>query len=643
MTSGADYFRAVLESTADGILVVDENGKVVTSNRRFAELWGIPDELLIRGNDEEMVAYVLEQLVDPQSFASRVQELYRSEVEELDVLHFRDGRVFERFSAPLVRNGNTAGRVWSFRDVTGKRRAEEALRVSEARFRSLYNLSPMMLHSVDSSWFIADVNDYWLERMGYRREEVLGRPVDDFMTDESRARAHEDIQGIVEEGWSRETPHQFVTKQGEVFDVLVSAVAQYDAAGSFNRAVGCCVDVSERKRAEEERAKLERQMLHAQKLESLGVLAGGIAHDFNNLLVSILGNADLARGHIEEGTPPRVLLEEVVEAGRRAADLCSQLLAYSGSGRFQVQPVDLGEVVRDMVQLLEVSVPKRVELARSFAPNLPSVEVDVTQLRQVIMNLITNAGEAIGDAQGRISVSVDALECDRELLDGTMFPDEAEPGAYVRLEVSDDGQGMDEATLPRIFDPFFSSKETGRGLGLAATLGIVRGHRGALSVQSKSGAGSTFWIYFPASHLPAVSLAKPRTEEVAYTGRELVIVADDEPGVRNVARRVLENAGFRVLLAERGEEAIELFAAHAREAKVVLLDLTMPGPGSKQIIRELRRLDSDVRIVLTSGFDAESTTRRITGAESPDGFLQKPYLGRELVRSIRDVLDPRPR
>jgi signal transduction histidine kinase/CheY-like chemotaxis protein len=396
-------------------------------------------------------------------------------------------------------------------------------------------------------------------------------------------------------------------------------------------------DITERRRAEEERRKIEEQMRHTQKLESLGVLAGGIAHDFNNLLMAILGNTDLALLRLPPSAPARENLEEIVRASHRAADLCQQMLAYSGKGRFVVELLDLSAVVREMIHMLQVSISKKAVLRCDFAERIPAVEGDATQLRQVILNLITNASEALGEQSGSITLSTGHRECDRAYLADCILGADAREGPYVFVEVRDSGCGMDAATLPRIFDPFFTTKFTGRGLGLAAALGIVHGHTGALKVASEPGKGSTFTVLLPAAAGPAASPRSDQPSAGSWQGSGTVLLADDEEMIRAAGREMLEWLGFRVLTARDGVEALERFRDSAGGVVCVLLDLTMPRMNGDEAFQELRRIAPDVPVVLSSGYTQQDVARRFPG-RGPAGFIQKPYTLDRLREVLRGVL-----
>jgi signal transduction histidine kinase/CheY-like chemotaxis protein len=398
-------------------------------------------------------------------------------------------------------------------------------------------------------------------------------------------------------------------------------------------------DITERKRSEETRRSLERQMQHAQKLESLGVLAGGIAHDFNNLLMAILGNADLALNQLEPHSPARGNIEEIETVTRRAADLARQMLAYSGKGRFVIEPINLNGFVKEMAHLLTVSISKKVVLKYNFADNLPVCEGDATQIRQIIMNLIVNASEAIGEKSGVIALSTGAMDCDSVYLQDLRIEKALPAGLYVYIEVSDTGCGMDRETLNKIFDPFFTTKFTGRGLGLSAVLGIVRGHKGTIKVYSEAGKGTTFKILFPASEVPGVAAMKQQAETARepWRGEGTVLIADDEETICAVGKRMLECIGFRVLTAPDGREAVEVYREHAEEIVCVLLDLTMPHLNGAEAFREIRLINPQVKVILCSGYNMLDATQRFVG-EGLAGFIQKPYNMAELREKMQQAL-----
>ncbi len=504
--------EAALESTADGILVVNAGGKISRYNRRFAEIWRLPPEVLDTGEDEKALAFVMNQLRKPEAFLSKVRELYSTpEASSFDVLELSGDRTLERYSIPQRLDGKVVGRVWSFRDVTARRRAEAE----------------------------------------YRR--------------------------------------------------------------------------------------LEAQVQHAQKLESLGVLAGGIAHDFNNILTAILGNADLALSALGESSPARPMLESIETSSGRAADLCRQMLAYSGRGQFEVKPTDLSALTDEMTPQLEASVAEGVTLRVKAAPGLSPVEADAMQLRQVVTNLMVNASEAIGESGGVVTVATGERHFDREYFSQLHVDDHLPSGRYVFLEVSDTGCGMQRAMTGRIFDPFFTTKSAGRGLGLAAVLGIVRGHRGAVRVYSEPGKGSTFMLLFPAAGEGSVAADAVADGAASWRGRGTVLLVDDEEAVREVGERMLLSAGFSVITTSGGPEAVEIARARASEIVCVVLDLTMPVAGGEEVVRALKRIAPHIPLVLSSGYNEQDATRRFARGELA-GFVQKPYRRAALLAVLRQVL-----
>jgi PAS domain S-box-containing protein len=409
---------------------------------------------------------------------------------------------------------------------------------------------------------------------------------------------------------------------------LEISVSRMDAGGR-RFAIVIARDVTQRK-------ELERLLLQKDKLESLGLLAGGIAHDFNNLLVGIMGNASLALESISSNNPARAMLKDVMLASETAGNLTRQLLAYAGKGRFIIEAVDLSDLVRQIHNLVQTSVPKNVTLRMELMEDLPCIEADVTQIQQLIMNLVINAAEAIGEHQGSVLITTGVQHVDDDYIASMLTPAQISPGDYISLQVHDTGSGMSQDTIDRIFDPFFTTKFTGRGLGLAAVLGIVRGHKGAIKVYSTLQQGTTFKVLFPATGQHTSK--QPPQEIIQHSaGGETVLVVDDEHIVRRSAKAMLERYGYSVVLAENGKEAVDLYKVLADKIDLVLLDMTMPVMGGEEAFRQMKTLRPEVRVILSSGYNEVEAVRRFTG-KGLAGFLQKPYSAVTLAEKVRSVL-----
>jgi PAS domain S-box-containing protein len=396
-------------------------------------------------------------------------------------------------------------------------------------------------------------------------------------------------------------------------------------------------DISERVKAVEERFQLEIQIQQAQKMESLGILAGGIAHDFNNLLMGVLGNADLALADITPENPARPYLQDIFASSKHLADLTRQMLAYSGRGRFVVEPISLNRLVEEMVHLLKVSISKKATLKLDLSADLGTVMADASQIRQVILNLIVNASEALGDEEGVISLRTGQVEADAAYLSETYIDEGLEPGRFTMLSVSDTGQGMDRETQTRIFDPFFTTKFTGRGLGLAAVLGIVRGHGGAIKVRSEPGTGTTFTLLLPVGKDALPNEAATEAIARAPTGSGTLLVVDDETTVRAILKKMLSNAGYDVIVASDGPEALGILERDADGFSAVLLDLTMPQMSGEETFEAIRRIRSSLPVVLMSGFDESDVLERFKG-EDIAGFIHKPFELKTIHYTLRKAL-----
>jgi len=632
--------KATLDSTADGILVVDDKGRVIFSNKRFAELWRIPQDLIEAGDDDEFLDFVLGQLEDPDTFLNKVRELYQSFRDGFDTLRFRDGRVFERYSRALVRGDKLAGRVWSFRNVSARAHAQEALRESELKDRTILERIEEGYYEVDLAGSFTFFNDAMRTILGYSNEEMPGLNYRKYMDGQNAAEVYRLFNQVYTSGISAQAlDWQLIRKDGARRAVETSVSLMRDATGRPCGFRGISRDVTDRRQAEEERRALEIQMQEVQRIDSLGVLAGGIAHDFNNLLMTILGNAELALDEIPPGSCTRPCIQDIESAAKRAADLTRQMLAYSGRGRFVVESIGLSETVASMTHLLEASVSKMAALKLHLAPALPKIEADAAQMQQVVMNLVLNASEAIGEESGVITVATGVAERDRAYLQQARFNDALAEGCYVHLTVADTGCGMDAETQQRIFDPFFTTRFLGRGLGLAAVLGIVRSHEGAILVDSIPNKGTTFTVLFPVHREPApVATAAGREgEERRWRGSGTILFVDDEESLRTTGTRMLEHIGFHVLTADDGHQGVETFARHADEIICVVLDLTMPSMGGEEAFDGIRSVNPSIPVILCSGFSEEEYLSRFAG-KGFAAFMHKPYRLADLVAAVKGAL-----
>jgi PAS domain S-box-containing protein len=516
-------------------------------------------------------------------------------------------------------------------------RRNEELRQSESRLQALFEGIDDVIFVHDEDGRILDCNSAACRRLRYSREELLAMRTCD-VDSPSFAQGFEARLAQQRDHGNHRCEGVHIDKEGNEIPVdIMTTVIDFKGQSAVLAVVR---DVTEIKKAEHDRRNLEQQMQHTQKLESLGILAGGIAHDFNNLLLGVLGNAELALDNIVPDSPAYEDIKGIEQAAKKAAELCRQMLAYAGKGRFVVEPVDLNTAINDIVGLLETSVSKKVLLRYQLAEGLPPIVADAAQLTQILMNLVSNASDAIGEESGTVTVTTDSMHCTRDYLQTTYADTELKEGLCVTLEVSDSGGGMEDETRQRIFDPFFTTKFAGRGLGLAAVLGIVRSHNGAIRVYSEPGKGSSFKLLFPASDESAQRRSgRTVTASGLCTDGTLLLVDDDET-VLGVTRRALERIGFNVATCSDGVEAVDYYRENAAEITCTILDLTMPRMGGEQAFREIRRIDPEAKVILSSGYNEQDVSSH-TATRGLAGFIQKPYVRDRLVEVLTSVLgDP---
>lgn len=427
-------------------------------------------------------------------------------------------------------------------------------------------------------------------------------------------------------------------QDGEFRWVYDFTVPVRDSRGTITYFRGYVLDITDRKAAAESLRAAEARLLETQRLESLGVLAGGIAHDFNNILMGILGNAGLAVAEVPPASTVHDTIKDIETSARRAADLTRQLLAYSGKGKFVVEKLDLSRLVEESARLMLPALSRQAVVNWELTPGLRPVEGDPTQVRQVVINLLTNASDALAEQPGTITIRTAQVEMTEAALASGVTGRGLPPGTYIAFEVRDTGVGMDEVTARHIFDPFFTTKFQGRGLGLAAVLGIVRGHRGAIQLETVTGRGTTFRVLFSAVE-PGMAPKGLESGQPEAKGSRTVLVVDDEAMVRNVTRRTLERAGYRVLQAENGRTALELLKTAHQEVGLVLLDLTMPGLGGEETFTMMHECWPSLKVMLSSGYSAFPGSSG-TAREGLVGFIQKPYLPGELLEAVQRAFEP---
>lgn len=534
------------------------------------------------------------------------------------------------------------------RDDTERKRAEELLQYQLNLADAIATNAAEGIFLIDNEGRTTFVNPTAEAMFGWSQDELVGHFLHEKLhcrrPNGTRYPNHEcHHMGVLESGQTvRSDGDFFVHRDGRAVPISC-LVAPIRSDNTIAGAVMVVRDLSEQKQAEAMQRENEEALQQAQKLESIGVLAGGIAHDFNNLLTGIMGNAGLARRAIVAGRSEQAaaLLRDVMAASERAADLTRQLLAYAGKGRFVIQPVDLCKLVSEVSTLIRASISKKITLVIDVPDDCPLVEADRAQLQQLVMNLVINGGEAIGDEPGTLTVRIrtEHFTERRERPRTEGFP--IVPGEYVRIDVTDTGAGMDPETRSRIFEPFFTTKFLGRGLGLSAALGIVRGHRGAISVRSEPGQGTTFTVLLP---VPRESRRPDRVSghvgvEHDLQGFGTILVADDEEGLRSLVASVLQDAGYTVELTPNGAQAVERLRQLGERVRLILLDLTMPILGGAEVATELRRIHPEVPIVTMSGYGDIEVMQRFREV-AVDDFLPKPFTPEQLVAKVRDVLTP---
>lgn len=625
--------RGISTSALDGIIVMDNEGRVT--------YWNPAAEKILGYNADEIIGQLLHKVLVPPNrrheYNMGISEWQQTGkgpvVGKITVLKTmtKCGREIDaELSVSSMEIAGNWHAVGILRDVTQRKQAQE-------EYSTILQAAMDGFWIVDGTGKIVDVNDTYCSIIGYSREELLRMKVYDVEVIENSDDIISRIRTIHQKGHGRfETRHR--RKDGKLIDIEVSVMGYGSSEGK--RQYVFLRDITEKKRDEKERRDLEAQVQYTQKLESLGILAGGIAHDFNNILQIILGNVNLIQKVLSQLSPAYQFTDNIKRSVDRAVVLTRQMLAYSGSRSVALQAVNLNDVAGEMIHLLHVSISRKVTVQTNFMKGLPAIEGDPAQIQQVAMNLILNASESLDEGTGGVvTVSTMILHCTEEYLGRSHALYQAPEGNYVCLEVSDTGCGMSEDVLTKLFDPFFTTKFTGRGLGMSAVLGIMRGHKGAILVDSIPGKGTTIQVLFPMAGVSFTHAAQGEASiPLATPGRaHMVLFVDDEPDLLDLGVLALEQLGYTVLKATDGLEAVKIFESRAEHIDGVILDLSMPQMDGVETLKELRRIKPDIRVILASGYAEQDLQARFED-QNINAFLQKPYDMQVLSERLETIL-----
>jgi PAS domain S-box-containing protein len=627
------------ESSIDGILAVDEHGRVLSCNRRFGEMWGLPGEAAGSDDDSLLLGAVAEKVRDRERFLDRVRHLYEHRREEgRDEVQLTDGRTFDRYSAPMFGpEGEYYGRVWYFRDMTERKRAEAALRESEQKYHGIFDESVVAILVFNRARRVVDANQASVDLLGYSRAELLELDVTTLLVD--AALVERGLDTLRAGGRLVNFEVSLRRKDGRELWVLANARLLHNSEDERAGVLATLNDITELKRAEEARTSLEGQLRQAQKLESIGQLAGGIAHDFNNLLTVINGYSDLAMSRLHPGDPLAQLLHEILGAGLRAAELTGQLLAFSRRQLVAPRAMDLHELMVGARAMLARLVGEDIEIAMERASGGGKILADPGGIHQVLMNLVANARDAM-PAGGKVM-----LRCRQMVLNphqAAEIPD-ARPGNQVVLEVADTGEGMSPEVQRKAFEPFFTTKAEGKGtgLGLSTVYGIVRQCGGWIQLESRPQQGTLFRIGFPALEEPAPGETPDKRAGAPLGGQETILVVEDQEEVRRFTLAALQSYHYRTLEARSGAEAIRIAEQHKGPLHLLLSDVIMPGMTGRQVAEAVATLRPETRVLFMSGYTADVLSRQ--GLDrSGGGCITKPFTAEELARAVRAALGEQP-
>jgi two-component system, cell cycle sensor histidine kinase and response regulator CckA len=628
--------KAILDGSVDRIRLVDRNFQIVWANRTTALEANIPAKRLV--GHKCFKIFVGRDAPCPGCPTSLALESGKT---EHAIMHHSQSRdvegdsYWDSYAVPIKdKSGNVLQVIQLVRNITEYRKAERAKRESENKYRALFENSIDAIYITKKGGEFIDANPSFLTLFGYSQDEIKTINATDFYADHNdRSRFKKEIE---KNGSVTGFPVKLVKKDGEDIDCIITASVRMDDSGTVAGYQGVIRDITEKKRAEEEKEQLEAQLLHAQKMEAIGTLAGGIAHDFNNILQAISGYSQILLIGKEKDNPDYSRLKIIEKSALRASKLTSQLLIFSRKVAVNLRPLDINQELMQVVEMLRQTIPKMINIELQLGENIKIINADKTQIEQVIMNLAINARDAMPEG-GKLIFNTSNVTIDEGYMKSHLG---AVPGSYVLLTVSDTGSGIGKDSVEHIFEPFYTTKERGKGtgLGLAMVYGIVKSHDGYIMCYSEKEKGTTFKVYFPFAETETSEL-QPEEEimEISF-GNETILIVDDEENLRRIGKELLTKFGYKVFTASSGEAALKTYRKRRNEIDLIIMDLIMPGIGGKKCLEKIIKIDPNAKIVIASGYSDDEHTKEIfrSGAR---GFLRKPYDMSQMLKVVRDALN----
>ncbi len=633
-----EFLASVLEGIGEGVVVMDRDFRIISANKGYLQQVGLDRDEVVGGYCYN-VSHHFDSPCSRHGHDCPVKTVFDTGMSARAMhTHYdhHNYKVFVECHAYPIKDssGSVIRAIETLNDVTNRVLLEHKVKESEEKFRDLYDNAPDGHYSLNGERLIVEVNRTFLNMLGYTREEVVNnKNIDDLLSKTSSLLCSKIFPQFMKGEKISNIELAMIKKDGSILPVVMNATAVLEADGRFVMSRSVVRDITDRKRVDDEKRRLQEQLFQSQKLEALGTLAGGIAHDFNNLLASIMGYSSLAKADLKEDDPVFRHVDIIETASHRASELTQRLLAFARGGKHDPKPNDVNAVIQEVVALLSRTIDKGIAIDVNTAKDLKLAICDSGQVQQALLNICINARDAMPQG-GRIAIGTSNRYFDIDEVEAFV---DVPPGEYVCITVSDTGMGIDSETRKYIFDPFFTTKEKGTGLGLSVVYGIVKKHNGFINVYSEPGRGSMFKISLPAC-VSEDTCVKEKEKVALRHGTETILVVDDEPAIKDLARDILKKFGYNVLVAGGGEDAITLYQHSKGEIKIVLLDMVMPKMNGREVFQRIREINPSARVIVSSGYSHDRDADDLLG-QGAAGFVQKPYRMADLLKAVEKALE----